>query len=67
MIGIIDIEIYDLKKDKNAQMKYLIHGYKDSFWTNNLNEVTKIIKENIKKIISEKSYKCNSKCSNCSK
>lgn len=42
----VDIEVYD--DDIWAQAKYLVHGVDDVFWTNDLAEALKFIKEQVK-------------------
>lgn len=43
----VDIEVYDVEKDKWAQAKYLAHGYNDVLWTNNLDLVFNFLKDQI--------------------
>ncbi len=36
---LLDIEVYNTKIDKWAQATYLVHGYNDVCWTNDMDEV----------------------------
>lgn len=53
MIGTLDIEIYekagaDGKLFKRwAQAKYLVHGFEDVFWTDDLDEALAFLKQSI--------------------
>lgn len=40
---IFDIEIYS-ENDIWAQAKYLVHGYDDILWTNNINDALEYLK-----------------------
>ncbi len=42
---VFDIEVF---KSGEEQAKYLVHGYDDVFWTDDVDEVAAVIKENIK-------------------
>ena len=42
----LDIEYYpNVTKDGWAQAKYLVHGYDDVFWTNNLDDAIDYLKQ----------------------
>ncbi len=46
---VLDIEVFDLH-DKSlhwAQAKYLVHGYKDILWTNDLDLAMEFLKESL--------------------
>ena len=46
MIAKLDIEIYEKwGGDEWAQAKYLVHGYDDVFWTNNIDEALQFLKD----------------------
>jgi len=46
MIAKLDIEIYEKwGGDEWAQAKYLVHGYDDVLWTNNLEDALQFLKE----------------------
>ncbi len=46
----IDIEIYEEGKE---QAKFLVHGYDDVFWTNDLSDAVLIITEELRKAAKE--------------
>ena len=50
MIGVIEIEVYDTKKDKWAQAKFLVHGYDDILWTDDPDAAAQYAKESIIKM-----------------
>ena len=58
MIGFVDIEIYNTKKNKWAQGKFLVHRYDDVFWTDDPDEAAQFIKRNIIKMLENEKY-CN--------
>lgn len=49
-IGTLDIEIYSGADDGWAQGKYLVHGFKDILWTDNLNEAIEFFKQSIEEM-----------------
>jgi len=46
-IATLDIEIYDEKDNQWAQAKYLVHGYSDVTWTDNLDDALSFLKYSI--------------------
>lgn len=47
----LDIEIYEEYGDKFwAQCKYLVHGYSDVLWADDLNEAIKFLKESLEEL-----------------
>ncbi len=45
----VDIEVYDVYGEGEwAQAKYLVHGYDDVYWTNDLNMAVRCLKHEIK-------------------
>lgn len=49
MAAKFDIEVYD-ENDSWAQGKYLVHGYDDVLWTNDLEKALEFLKESLLKI-----------------
>ena len=52
MIGTLDIEIYEKAGADGwvkrwAQAKYLVHGFEDVFWTDDLDEALAFLKQSI--------------------
>ena len=48
LIAVLDIECYDTKTtDEWVQAKYLVHGYDDVFWTDNIDDAISFLKESI--------------------
>ena len=48
MIGTLDIEIYEKAgSDVWAQAKYLVHGFEDVLWTDDLDEALAFLKQSI--------------------
>ncbi len=44
----VDIEVYELYGDEHwAQAKYLVHGYSDVYWTNDLDMAIRCLKSEI--------------------
>ncbi len=54
MIGYIDVEVYDTKKDAWAQGKYLVHGYDDVLWTDDPEAAAQYVKESIIKMFEDR-------------
>jgi hypothetical protein len=53
-----EIEVYDENiADSWPQGKYLVRGYNDVLWTNNLGQAIKFISESCKKALEEGSTK----------
>jgi hypothetical protein len=54
--AVLDIEIYDTSdpKEEWAQGKYLVHGYDDVLWTDDLKAALAFLEESIKKCEEEK-------------
>lgn len=48
-IGGLDIEVYD-KKDDWEQGKYLVHGYDDVLWTDELEQAISFLKSELKRV-----------------
>lgn len=48
-IGILDIETFDTndKKDDWAQAKYLVHGFSDILWTDDIDSAVEFLKESL--------------------
>ena len=46
--AIFDIEIYDTKKNKWAQARYLVHGWGDVMWTDDIEQASSFIKDSLK-------------------
>jgi hypothetical protein len=46
-IGCLDIEIYDINEDDWVQGKYLVHGYRDVLWTNDLDAAMLFMRESV--------------------
>ena len=45
---ILDIEVYELYGEGYfAQCKYLVHGYNDVLWTNNLDEAISFLRDSL--------------------
>lgn len=47
MIGTLDIEIYEKAGVGFAQAKYLVHGFEDVFWTDDIDEALAFLKQSI--------------------
>ncbi len=47
MIGSLDIEIYEKAGVGFAQAKYLVHGFEDVFWTDDIDEALAFLKRSI--------------------
>ena len=47
MIGTLDIEIYEKAGSGWAQAKYLVHGFEDVLWTDDLDEALAFLKQSI--------------------
>jgi hypothetical protein len=47
MIGTLDIEIYEKAGVGFAQAKYLVHGFEDVLWTDDLDEALAFLKQSI--------------------
>ena len=47
MIGTLDIKIYEKTGSGWAQAKYLVHGFGDILWTDDLAEALAFLKQNI--------------------
>jgi len=41
----VDIEVYN--PEENSQAKYLVHGYDDVYWTDDLDEAMSALKQEI--------------------
>ena len=47
--GYVDIEVYE-PSDGWAQAKYLVHGWDDILWTNDLDSALLFLKESVEKM-----------------
>lgn len=47
--GYVDIEVYE-QSDGWAQAKYLVHGWDDILWTNDLDSALLFLKESVEKM-----------------
>lgn len=55
IIMILDIEIYDDYGEHTwAQARFLVHGYNDVLWTNNLREALSFLRSQIESITKSK-------------
>lgn len=55
-LATLDIEIYDTedKSDNWAQAKYLVHGYDDVFWTDDIDDAMEFMKSSAEKAFEDK-------------
>lgn len=61
----IDIEVYDKTKTDFAQGKYLVHGYEDVFWTDDIRDAILFFVEELRKAANEPAKDLEGFCANC--
>ena len=64
-ISKLDIEIYDTQNSKWAQAKYLVHGYDDVLWTDDLSLAIMFLAENLRKVANEPKKDMEGFCADC--
>jgi len=52
-IGFLDIELHKKGSDSFSQRKYLVHGWDDVLWTDNLDEAIKFLHQQMELMESE--------------
>jgi len=67
MIGTIDIEVY---KEGEAQAKFLVHGYDDVYWTDDMTSAIMTFTQELRKMSEEPNKEgfcanCGERCDYC--